>query len=590
MTGERSSAGLTTRPEAVASASNPSRLSPGASLGRYVVLDRLGSGGMGVVYAAYDQTLDRKVAIKLLHADIDAQGSSDGRARLWREAKVLAQLNHPNVVTVHDVGIVDDRIYLAMEHVDGDTVTAWLAAQSRSRAEILRVFTTAGTGLAAAHEKGLIHRDFKPDNVMVDAQGRVRVMDFGLARADADDGDRVSFDSYPISLPRHAGATEDSQGPDQGSSDSLSTPLTRGSTLIGTPAYMAPEQWRNHELDARTDQFSFCVALYEALYGVRPFAGGVPGALMMTVCRGEVDPPPAASRVPMWLRRVLLRGLDREPERRFADMGRLLTAVSADPTAARRRVLALSMVGVVVAAAVGGQRWQQARQLAACERDGTEIERVWSPAREPTLAAALVDGNGALGIATRDRVLPRLASYTEDWKRVRTETCAHPPEGHVGTQRLAERSTECLEERRQQLDTLLDAIEAGGRDAMERATRSVAALPDPEDCADEAWLRRRPAPPDDPDVRERIAATRSRLARVTVDRNLGRHAEAARTAEAVLTDAQALGWPPLVAEAHFARGRALQADGQVELARRAYLETYFLASSVDDYELMRMAA
>ncbi|MFP2913550.1 serine/threonine-protein kinase, partial [Pyxidicoccus sp. 3LFB2] len=269
----------------------------GAVLGRYVVLDKLGAGGMGVVLSAYDPKLDRKVALKLVRS-LKGHGAAELQQRLLREAQAVARLSHPHVIAVFDVGTVDERLFMAMEFVEGPTLRKWLTATKRDWREVLAAFQQAGQGLAAAHAAGLVHRDFKPDNVLVDTRGRVRVTDFGLAR----------FEHVPASvLP--SGALSPEAVPQDG--------LTRTGSLLGTPGYMAPEQWDGQEVDARGDQFSFCVALHEALYGVRPFARGTPPDFT------QLQPIPAQTPVPAWVRRVVLRGLSVAPEARFTSMDAL---------------------------------------------------------------------------------------------------------------------------------------------------------------------------------------------------------------------------------------------------------------------------
>ncbi len=257
-------------------------LSPGRRLGRYILLRPLGVGGMGVVYAAYDSELARTVALKLL-----------------REARAMARLTSPYVLPVYDVGTWREQVFVTMELVEGGTLTHWLAEQPRGWREVRRVFLEAGRGLAAAHAAGLVHRDFKPDNVLVGADGRGRVTDFGLAR------------STQASAPP--------PGTEEGTPSGLQEPsLTRQGTLMGTPAYMSPEQLAGLPVDARSDQFSFCVALYEGLHGHRPFAGDSRESLEQSIRAGTLRPLPARTRVPAWLRRVVLRGLSADPQGRFS--------------------------------------------------------------------------------------------------------------------------------------------------------------------------------------------------------------------------------------------------------------------------------
>ncbi|MCA9705293.1 MAG: serine/threonine protein kinase, partial [Myxococcales bacterium] len=258
----------------------PGRLLRGTSLGRYLVLEPLGSGGLGDVYACYDPELDRRVAIKLLKTT--AAALDRAQLRLKREAQALARLAHPNVVAVHDVGIHDDRVFVAMELVEGQTLRAWLSAEPRSWSEVRDVMVAAGRGLAAAHAAGMVHRDFKPGNMMVGLDGRVRVLDFGLARA-VSPGSGSDAGEVPVLPPGSAGLAAGPAGLAAGAaglaagsagvpgSAGLDVAVTQTGVVLGTPAYMAPEQLTGTTVDGRADQFGFCCTLYEALWGKRPF-------------------------------------------------------------------------------------------------------------------------------------------------------------------------------------------------------------------------------------------------------------------------------------------------------------------------------
>ena len=323
-------------------------LAPGTRVGRYQILERVGRGGMGEVYAAYHPDLDRKIAIKVVHES--GTGTAERQARLLREARSIARLQHPNVVTVYDAGAVGDRVYVAMEFVDGLTIDRWLEAAPRSSREILRAFIAAGRGLAAAHAAGLVHRDFKPQNVMITRDGAVRVMDFGLVR---------SADGEPPSI------VDVAETPETAPASPL---LTRAGTIVGTPAYMAPEQFRGDVADARSDQFSFCVALYEALHGERPFQGENVLSLSMNVTEGEFRPTSSSSNdVPLWIRRPLLRGLRVDPNRRHPSMDALIAALEADPAIKRRqRLLTAASIAVVLASVL------TARHVASSRRQELE--------------------------------------------------------------------------------------------------------------------------------------------------------------------------------------------------------------------------
>ena len=273
-------------------------------VGRFTVQGRLGAGGMGVVYAAHDELLDREVALKLLHRARLAGGGDD---RLLREAQAMARLSHPNIVSVFEVGEHAGQLFIAMEFVRGQTLGAWLADRSRTWPDVLRVLLAAGRGLAAAHHAGIVHRDFKPHNTLVGADGSVKVADFGLARSDdaAAEADAASTQRMRLAS------------------------LTRQGAVVGTPAYMAPEQHAGRRSDECSDQFSFCVTAWQALYGSHPFPSGSLAELLAAVAADEVRPPPPGSKVPTWLRRALVRGLAADPARRWPTMTVLLTALEA---------------------------------------------------------------------------------------------------------------------------------------------------------------------------------------------------------------------------------------------------------------------
>jgi predicted Zn-dependent peptidase/predicted Ser/Thr protein kinase len=306
-------------------------------IGRFRVVGRLGAGGMGVVYAAHDDELDRDVAIKLLRSNLSADLS--GRERLLREAQAIARLSHPNIVHVYEVGQDRGRVFMAMELVRGVTLREF--CKGKPWREVIEVFVGAGEGLAAAHAQLLVHRDFKPDNVIVDGRGRARVVDFGLARAPTSthdgDGDPTGELAGPVATPTTGRRP-------------LSAELTGAGTVVGTPAYMAPEQLAKADPDARTDQFAFCVSLFEMLYDRRPFKGSTYTAVARAVLTGfDVPDEPGPRGVPRPVRKVLLRGMARAPEARFATMDELLLALRKAAAPVQWRTIA-----VVASAAVAG--------------------------------------------------------------------------------------------------------------------------------------------------------------------------------------------------------------------------------------------
>ena len=347
------------------------------SIGRFEILRKLGEGGMGAVYLATDPTLGRRVAIKVLHKD--GAGDADlGRRRLLREAQGTAQLSHEHVVVIHEVGTHDDQVYLAMEYVAGTTLKAWQA--DRGWREILAMYRRAGQGLQAAHDAGLVHRDFKPDNVLVGDDGRVRVTDFGLVAA----VDHAALDlSHETAILR--------------SDLDLAVSMTRTGTVMGTPRYMAPEQHLGEPVDARADQFAFGVALYEAWYRQPPFVGSSYDVMVAHVLAGEVLAAPATSEVPTALHGAVLRGLRRQRDDRFSSMTELLAAlievteVVAPSPPPRRGGLWLAAVASLVL--VGGLAvWRlsghpSAERAATVDREPVATTPPASPPPPPTAPA-----------------------------------------------------------------------------------------------------------------------------------------------------------------------------------------------------------
>jgi tetratricopeptide (TPR) repeat protein len=525
----------------------------GEQIGRYVVLTPLGAGGMGVVVAAYDPELDRKVALKLLR---DPRGGADARARLLREAQALAQLAHPNVVAVHDVGTVDDRVYVAMEFIAGETLQAWLDRAPRGWREVLRLALAAGDGLAAAHAAGLVHRDFKGDNVMVGDDGRVRVMDFGLARA---------------TLPGEATPVGAAQVP----AGALGTALTRVGALMGTPRTMAPEQWEGRETDARTDQFAFCVTLWEALHGAPPFAGDTLFSLCHAVTHGERRPPPPGSRAPAWLRRALDRGLCREPAERWPTMAALLAALRDDPTRRRRWALAGASLALVGALGLGGWRVDRGQRIAACEAQAATIAEVWdAPAR-----ASIVAGMRASGVpfAGRSAALTttRLDALAGEWSTARREGCVAATVDGTMSAELEQRSEACLDELRAEIGALVEVLQKPDLHLVAAITEVTANLREPATCLDPTRLGAPEAM--SATEREEARGIRRSFARIASLLAGVDHEAAQSLIDEARARAEALGIPSLRARARELAGRLLYNRGDFAGSRAAYEEAYLIA-------------
>jgi len=323
-------------------------------IGRYQVLEPLGAGGMGVVSLAYDPRLKRNIALKLLLPELkDSPDGTEARRRLLREGQALAALSHPNVLTVHDVGAWADGVFIAMEFVQGSTLTDWLRNQAPGWREVLEVFVQAGRGLEAAHGVGLVHRDVKPSNILLGDDGRVRVTDFGLATASEVGAGLGQVEDAPPAA-GSAASTTGAVARENGRS-AAAMALTRTGALLGTPAYMAPEQLGGQRADSRSDQFSFCVSLYEALSGRRPFRGTTLLELAESFERDPVSEA-ALTGVPKSIRAALLRGLSTQPVDRFDSMTSLVGELersldeSAAPAAPRRRLSTLLSVAALLVA------------------------------------------------------------------------------------------------------------------------------------------------------------------------------------------------------------------------------------------------
>jgi tetratricopeptide (TPR) repeat protein len=383
---------------AAAEARADAAVEPGAlprRIGRYLVRGLVGTGGMSTVYSAFDPQLGRRVALKLLKPEVG--GGSGSRARLVREAQAMARLQHAHVVTVHDLGVVGDQLYIAMELVDGQTLGAWLRAEPRPWRDVVRTFIAAGRGLAAAHGAGIVHRDFKPENVLVARDGTVRVTDFGVARVTA------------------LAAGEPEARPLDDDGQPLDAALTVSGALLGTPVYMAPEQLMGEPVDARADIFSYCAGLYEALYRQRPFVFRNMAELRAAVCSGKLRPPPPGHGVPDVLGRIVERGLMASPDARWPSMQALDAALEEAlraPSSPQRRFVAIAAAVAVVLAVAGGVVAWTTWQGRAHRAEVTWTRQPWQ--RRAIALVVKGDGNDAtLARALEEHLRNELALGSE---------------------------------------------------------------------------------------------------------------------------------------------------------------------------------
>ncbi|NMO17234.1 tetratricopeptide repeat protein [Pyxidicoccus fallax] len=540
----------------------PTPLERGATLARYVVLERIGAGAMGVVYAAYDPELDRQVALKVLRPE--GRQVEELRLRLVLEAQALARLSHANVVSVFDVGTHGDCVFLAMELVEGVTLAEWLKTP-RTWQEVLRVCTDAGRGLAAAHAAGLVHRDFKPANVLVGRDGRARVTDFGMARP----------------LNREPGATP-RRVPDPLTSSKASPPLTRTGALLGTPAYMAPELLTGQRADALSDQFSFCVALHEALYGVRPFEGGSLEELARAALEGRVRPAAPGTKVPAWVRRAVLRGLRPRPEERYPSMEPLLAALVPPPRRVWARVAALAGAASLLGAAAV---WHLAhRTEARCARETEKLEGVWGRERREQVRAAFLATGVPAAAEAWDKVAGMLDAHASQWRTLRTEACVM---SHEQPESNAWQTAACLDARLWQLSAVTDVLKKADARTVRNAGRLTSSLEGLGSCRDAPELSTRPQPPDA--LRPRVDAARRILADTRAMRLGGRIADGLRLTSSLLKDIQDLDYKPLEAEALLAHGELQAENGKPKEAEDTLYKAIFVAEAARDDETVARA-
>jgi eukaryotic-like serine/threonine-protein kinase len=558
-----------------------STLARGTAVHRYIILDRVGEGGMGVVYSAYDPSLDRRVALKFLSRQ-GAERHDVHERRLLREAQAMARLSHPNVAIVYEVGTFEGRLFLAMEFVDGVDLRAWLSDSTRSFVEILDVFRAAGRGLAAAHAAGIIHRDFKPENVLLDQHGRARVTDFGLSRASQD-----AKDTSPESI-ASSDETADGDGTADGDETALSSsPLTRPGGLLGTFSYMAPEQRRGRPADALSDQYSFCVALFEALHGERPFKDPVAESGNATTASSPTTTP-GRPAVPRWCRRALLRGLSESPEHRFPSMEALLVALSPHPMSRRRQFTIAASLSVLATVAVAyGLFSDRAEAQAAprCDLGAQRLGGVWDGSRKSHLREAFVR-SGARGAEMTWRSFVEILDHRAGaWAGMHNEACAATHVLGAQSPTVLDLRMECLDRRRLEMKALVDVYaEKPDAKSLDRAVSAAENLSTISACADVANLRAVAPLPEDPAVRARISSIRQRLSRSLALYEAGRYEQGREYMESLKKEADAVGYGPLVGEAAHALARHLSLVAPAE-AETVLFSAASQAVRVHDWEL-----
>ncbi len=528
-------------------------------IGRFMVIGPLGSGGMGIVVQAYDPELDRKVAIKLLKS---SRARPDSQARLLREAQAMARLSHANVVQVYDVGVVGDQVFVAMELVVGKTLAEWLSCEQRDWRAIVAVFTAAARGLQAAHAVGLVHRDFKPDNVLIADDGQVRVADFGLARGD----------------PSTVAAKQPNQDTTGDRSDErllLANTLTATGVLMGTPMYMSPEQFRAETVGPQSDIFSFAVALYEGLYGLRPFAGETMSELARNVLNGITVAPPSDRRVPSWLDTVVRRGFAVDTDLRYPSFAEFLVALARDPSRRRKRWLGATTLALSAALIGGGL---QARATGeSCTASALASAEIWNDDVRTQIREHLQYLPQETRSSIEPALLRGLGDYADEWATQGRAACTGNREGDR-SDTLFDAQVRCLDRRRAALSHAIETILSGDAATLQNATMIVAKLPPVAYCADQEALLAEVLPPEDVQVKADVEMLRKRLLQAEVLASAG-HPQAGLDAAMRLRDAiEATHYRPLFAEASLAEGRMRVDAREPKLALEAF-ETAFIVAT-----------
>jgi eukaryotic-like serine/threonine-protein kinase len=506
----------------------------GASVGRYLVLSLVGCGGMGDVYEAYDPQLDRRVALKLLRT---ASESVSARERLVREARALAQLSHPNVVHVYDVGEHEDDVFIAMELIDGQSLDAWCRGPARPDWHaVVAAYLEAARGLAAAHAKGLVHRDVKPSNLLRGRDGRVRVLDFGLVTSEREQPEV----SAPYDEPVHDGDAR----------------LTASGAMLGTPLYMAPEQFTPAGASASSDQYNLCVGLYEGLYAALPFELGEESARrslldIIVAKQSPPRPPPAGSAVPPQLFDILARGLAPAPADRYPSMGALADALAlaSEP---RRRTASWAIGAAVVTAlllAVGGAGWARGAFTDPCAHPEQHLAGVWDEGAKQRVRGALLQSGRTYAPDTAARVAALLDRQAASYASMRGEVCTTARTQRQSAATIALREA-CLERRLSQMQALTTLLgERSDPRVLDRGVQAAAELTPVSGCADIDALTSRVRPPEDPVLRARVGSVQPRIDRLEALYNTGQYKVGIEEGEDTLAQASAVPYPLLLAQA-----------------------------------------
>lgn len=508
-------------------------------IGRHIVVAKVGAGGMGIVYSAFDPELNRKVAVKLIRPDRE---SETARIRLVREAQAMARLKHVNVVTIHDTGLFEDSVYVVMDFIEGPTLLNWLGDGSRPWRDIVGVFVQAGQGLAAAHAARFVHRDFKPENVMVDVSGTVKVTDFGLVRAFGDTPEGTAEVGAEPLIATHA----------------LGSHLSTQGSALGTPNFMAPEQHLGGVATPASDQYSFCIALYEALYAQHPFPGGDTVAQIARKCNGVIASParPRRAAIPARLHAAVVRGLAVDPAQRWPGMqellSELLSVLRYDPRRRRRQIAMSAGLTLALAAVFGVREYDRRATFATCTAESNEILRDWNDAARTRVHDAFLATGKEFAEPTFAKTTPWLDRWVNTWRHAAGDVCTAYRVDETLDAELYERARDCLDERRGDFVALVHELGATDAFVLPHATSVAAALTSVEACTQPMRLRERSTV--DPSSRREMLAIRAQLAQALSLEASGIYDQGLVVATAALTAARAANAVAQVAQAELRVG------------------------------------
>ncbi len=511
-------------------------------IGRFEIRRELGRGAMGIVYLAYDPELDREVAIKVLIND--GPLAAEEAERLQREGQSLARLSHPNVVSVHEAGIEETQRYVVMERLTGHTLDEWLSEESRDAEEIMGVLRQAGAGLNAAHQAGLVHRDFKPRNVMVCANSDVKVTDFGLVRM-VDGGTDEAL-------------AKEQRGPNAQPS---MTPLRLSITgsVIGTPAYMAPEQLREGTATAKSDQFAYCATAYQALCGKRPFKGETLPALIESIEASETSGLtwPAGLSIRPRIRSAIAKGLAVDSSKRHASMEILLEELKPKPAGRRGRIALAGIAGIAIAAGAVSLATTEEHDR-ACDGASQRMQGIWDSDAKTLVQKGLLATAETYAEDVWSRIETRMDSFSSNWTATHTQTCEATVKHKEQSAELMDRKMACLDSQLGAARTLVEAWQQADSSSVASAQQALRAIGSPADCTRSAELLQLTPLPGDATLKKRIRSLEQEIAAASAQLHTGQWEVAVAASEGLVAEADQTDYRPLQAQACMLRVDALE--------------------------------